>query len=890
MKKTPLLITIGIALLIATGYFIHERFIRQQPVIPWDLVPSDAIIVYEKDHCNACVDELSKSSTLWNIIESVAFYKKPVDSLRSRINSILKDKQGFLISAHVTKKDDFDLVYYLPHQVPIELFLELRGGNYKFSGREFNGIRINEIKISSQIFSFATIDNAWIGSFTPFLIEDVIRTHRAKPSAGFKKNISGSQVISSIKDDAGTIYIQLKNFTDWLSLFSNDGSLFNYELGKSAILDVKANENTTVLNGFSTDSIDRTKYMLSVFHHQSPVSFGLKHLISNRAVAVSSYGISDGKKFSTDLENFVKHQKPRLRDTVNLLSAAHKFKIGELYDLISDEIGVCFLESSKDRKLTKVLLIESRENSPWLKTFNGISEKFSVDTVFYEMYSQYEIREIPVYKFPEKIFWPLVTGFKQSFYTSIDNVILISDDLEELKNFLDDIEAEDTWGKSVSQNRFLESTLLESNVSLYFNPGKVWNLLMADLHPRWQFFVRDHQTLLQSLQMSSLQFSHLNNNYYTNVLFTYKPFVSSQAKSKIPGQKLIINFDQGIRTLYAVKSHINRSNEILVQDSLNDLSLISTEGKALWKVSIGDQITSEITQIDFFNNGKLQYFFSTPNAIHILDRLGNYVDPYPLYLSGTEIEHVSTLDYDNSKKYRILISDKKGKLWMFDKAGKKLEGWHPRDIGGSLAMAPRHHRIKGKDYIIAIRKDGIVYLMNRRGENLKKFPLKSESIPAGDYFLEVGNTIFDTYFVIISRDGFRIKFSPDGKIQHKEALTKTSVSSTFSLVSEKSNKSYLILQQDGKQLTVTDASGKVILVNNVVGIKPTDIQYFDFGNGNVFITLTDKSQGLCYVYDGEGNLLSSPPFEGSSIEIRPFNSEQFRVFFIHRKALTLQPL
>jgi hypothetical protein len=630
--------------------------------------------------------------------------------------------------------------------------------------------------------------------------------------------------------------------------------------------------------------------MLSVFQHQSPITFGLKHLIPNRAITVSNYGISNGQTFSEDLRNFAGKKNPMVRDTLIRLSRDNNFNLEDLYAEISDELSVCVFESSKGKTVSKVLLIETKKPEKWIATFNKVAAKLSIDTIFFERYAQYEIREVPVFKFPEKMFWPLVTGFRQSFYTSIGNVIVVADNLEELKDFLDDIEAEDTWGKSVAQNKFLESTLLESNFSLYINSSRSWNVISQHLQPRWQYFVRENLALLQSLKMSSLQFSHLNNSYYTNALFTYKPFNASRKTPESSSNKTVTSFDRGILNIHTVRSHINRSNEILLQDSLNDLSLISAEGKILWKLPIGDRIVSEVSQIDFYNNGKLQYLFSTTNAIHVIDRLGNYVDPYPVQLNSVEIEFLSVIDYDNSKKYRILLADKKGKLWMYDKEGRLLEGWQPKDVGAGLAMVPRHYRIKGKDYLLAVRTDGQVYLMNRRGEDLRKFPLNSESIPSGDCYLEVGNTVANTYFVIVSRDGFRIKFNVEGKIQSREALLKTSVSSVFSLVNAKSSKSYLILQQDGRQLSLADESGRKIVIANLSGIKPSDIRYFNFGGGKMFIVLKDKTQGFSYVYDGEGNLLTTPPLESTLVEIRASNSDQPNVFFVQGKSLIIQPL
>src|SRR5690606_32504518 len=222
----------------------------------------------------------------------------------------------------------------------------------------------------------------------------------------------------------------------------------------------------------------------------------------------------------------------------------------------------------------------------------------------------YVIREIPAHRFPEKILWPLVQGFDHTFYSVYGHTVFMGDNLEELKYFLDDIEHEDIWGKSVSKNQFLETTLLESNISVFINTPKIWNVIAPKLNPRWRQFIRNNQSLLQSLQMSAFQFSHLNNTYYTNITLTEsegKPEVAFASSAR----RNLVYFSEPIQRLHAVKSHVSQANEILIQDSLNDLSLVTMEGKVLWKIPVGDQITSDIEQIDFYANGKLQYLFAT---------------------------------------------------------------------------------------------------------------------------------------------------------------------------------------------------------------------------------------------------------------------------------------
>jgi hypothetical protein len=886
LKKIPLLITVGIVALIVGGYFFYEKIILANPLRAWDLVPSGTILVYEKDICNSCIEEMQQS-TLWDIVETAAYNTKPSDSLRNKLDAIIRNREGLLVSAHITKKDDFDLVFYLPDAKSVLAQLQTVSlKTYKLSQRTFNEIKINEVSVSGRTFSWIVIENVWIGSYTSFLLEDVIRTYNGKPN--FRKTNPETQRLPRITGDAGNVYIHLKHFSEWLAIFLPDNTK-PFPMGKSAVLDIKSVNNSLVFNGFSLDSASYSSYFLSIFRNQSPVSFSLKNYVPNRALTFMSYGINDGAAFSDDLKRFTAVHRPHLRDTLNKISATLKFDWKDLLSQVNNEIGVCVVESPRNQGLSKIVMLETTAPQVWLKQLNAISEKLSADTIFYERFSDYVIREIPVYRFAEKLLWPLVQGFDHTYYSSIGNLIILGDNLEELKLVLEDIQEEDIWGKSVLKNQFLESTLLESNVSLFINTPKVWNVLLPRLQPRWKKFVRDNQSLLQSVQMSAFQFSHLNNTFYTNITINHAKEKTDVAFASA-SRRNVVHFNQAIQKLHAVRSHVSRADEILIQDSLNDVSLLNMEGRVLWKIPLGDRITSNVEQIDFYNNGKLQYIFTTHDAIHIIDRLGNYVSPYPLHLPGKDIEELSVVDYDRSKKYRFLVTENNGRIWMFDKSGQNLEGWNPRDIGGETLVPPAHHRIKGKDYIIAIGKDGFVNLYNRRGEMLKGFPLDLQGKPQGDYFLEMGSNLANTFFVIVTRDGYRVKFNPEGKIESRETLLRASVGSQFSLIAEKTKKSYLILQHDSRQLIISDESGKKIIEDASIGQKNVDIRYNQVGAGKAFISLTDKIQELSYVFDGNGLLLTNPPLESSAIEVRMTNSDQSYLFFIHGNSLTIQPL
>ena len=880
------------------GYFLYTRIINKPFIGGWDVIPAEAIFVYEGSPCESCLDELRSSSVI-TLVNRAIFPADEKDSLGKITDLILQNfGQGSLVSMHITKKDDFDFVFYLPFTQQLQLQfnsfteqLKKENGSkpVRMSDREYNGVRIFEATLKGKTFSWLYLDKVWIGSFTPVLIEDVVRTYNQE-AKNFRAELAAVDQLHTIKKDGGNIYLNLKKAAQWISLFTNDDpSLLIHQFGQSALLDVKVSDNSNfVLNGFCLDSAQNPNYILSSFSSQQPVSFNLKQFVSNRALMFASYGISNGKNFSRDLHNFNKNNIA-LQDSLKKISDTYHIDPEKLTSTLSGELGVCWMES-KGMTLSKVLIINSSNTNEWMTTFNTLSERLSIDTVFYERFSDYEIRELPLYRFPEKVLWPLVSGFNTSYYTQSGNSIILGDNLEELKRFLEDIDREETWGKSVAQNKFLESTLLESNISLYINTPRIWSVLETSLHPRWKKFVQDNRSLIKSIGMGAVQFSHLNDSYYTNISWSYKSVPAARQAETRTTDKIITNVSETLSKIFIVKSHISKNEEVLIQDSTQNIRLVSSDGRILWTLPLEGRIIGDVEQVDFFSNGKLQYFFATADALHIVDRLGNYVKPFPVKINEREVEFVSIVDYDHSKKYRFLVAGKSGKLWMFDKHGVNLEGWTPKDIGESLFAAPRHYRIRGKDYIVAIRKDGNAFVMNRRGETLNGFPLNLNARPAGEYFLESGNTLQSTYFVLISRDGFRIKFTLEGKVQNREALVKNTADARFSLIGEKDNKSYLILRQEPRQLMLSDDNLKPVVVSDFMGNNPVEMHYVDFGAGKIYIAITDGSQDLSYVYDEEGHLLTSTPVESTAIAVRPLDFDKLRIFSINGKSLTIQGL
>ncbi len=114
---------------------------------------------------------------------------------------------------------------------------------------------------------------------------------------------------------------------------------------------------------------------------------------------------------------------------------------------------------------------------------------------------------------------------------------------------------------------------------------------------------------------------------------------------------------------------------------------------------MGQKIVTDIHQIDYLKNGKLQYLFATHNQLQLVDRNGKIVEGFPKKLpKGVEADQLALVDYDNTKVYRFLVSDKNGKLCYsarveflplgeFSKNGDYMEADNEREVKPKLSVA-----------------------------------------------------------------------------------------------------------------------------------------------------------------------------------------------------------
>lgn len=906
MKRAFWIVIIFIILATVAFYIFQDKLFTKESGV-FDLVPEDAVTVIETSNAVGLWNNFIATSIWKNLSQSNEYliWQQDLEQLDSiagsngELDNAFKGKQ-FLISTHPIAKDEYDHIFFIP--IPgMENFgalsktIEHYKSRFSFTERIYNNIKITEIKDRqrAKIFSFIMLDNYFIGSFTPFLVEDVIRNADNEIAPSFK-NLHSS-VFDHLTPTQGEtrVYLNFSFLEPFVRIFLKEYGGINKTLrlfSGLTVFDLDMDDKNIYLNGFTYNQDD--SYLAKVYKEQRPLRSDLKNYLPNRTSLLWHITFSDFMDWEMARSDFIHESDDEYIGSMEFFSRFN-FNRKELYSNLSGDLGLAYLESIDNEYPDKVLFIKSANIDKTMSMFTELalnsSKSNGEDSVYFEEFSENKLMFIDINELPNRLFGPTFYGFRNTYFTNLDDYLLISNKIQVLKTLISDFESEDTWGKSVKQNMFLQSTQEETNLSLIVNIPRAWDLIKANLNPVYQERMDKLAPQLRRFNMTAFHISSDGNEFFTSMVINHLDFDPTIVKRSnfILENEFEIN-DSIVSKPMIVRNHVNQSLEIILHDKSNNLSLISTDGKSIWIDSVGPDMNTDLFQIDYFINNKLQYLFATGRKVNLFDRNGNKVEGFPWILDYT-IDRIMVIDYDKSKNYRIFISDNTGNLYLYDKAGNNLDGWDPRPVTGRLSSPPFHVKVRGKDCMIAVQENGIINVMNRRGEMYPGFPLDLKSKILSDIFIEVGEDFSKTRLITVTENGEIVNLNLNGLVIFRDQLIKPSREAQFRLVKEKQGKGYVIVIQELNKVTVLDKNGNRIFNDHYLSNDQFSVQYYNFGTGEEVYAITDAIQGFTYLYNSLGNLVNSEPLSSSFPVAIVYSStlSKFRVYHGHQNKMMI---
>ena len=165
-----------------------------------------------------------------------------------------------------------------------------------------------------------------------------------------------------------------------------------------------------------------------------------------------------------------------------------------------------------------------------------------------------------------------------------------------------------------------------------------------------------------------------------------------------------------------------KDNDFYQNDNMY-LCLRDENGKGLWGVTFTEPICGRVQNVDFFNNGKIQFLFAYGSKLHMIDRLGRFVSGFPMELGKDVLLGPDVYDFNGKKAYNVMVLHKDNTVEMYNLKGRKPEKWLGITCDETIVGLPELVKQDGRQYWL-VTTTGDKYVFDFYGGS----PLKGKEI------------------------------------------------------------------------------------------------------------------------------------------------------------------
>jgi hypothetical protein len=891
-----LLIILLVLCLGVAAYFLPD-FLFNKKIHAADLVSPDAVFVFETTEPVTAWNQLV-SQPIWERLAALPSLDQledqllSLDSLAGRSGNLEKLLKGhnFAVSLHQTGKEEFDFLFSITfsgkgqEEFTQSLLEKINPEN--IHSRNHSGVRIFEYDNPSgtAVFSYALIDNLVLASYSSFLIEDAIRQTETNELETFKSTYPELFEAQPEPQGLGVLRLSSRGVAGLVRGISGGKADASMEIFSkndlSANVELQLADNKIVFEGrsffASGEQVDLTG-------NQTDKSQSFSNYISNRTAIFHQYDMSGPIEVKA-----IPSQAFEYKGTLTG-ELERGFQSDLFFERLTGEMGYMILEENGQAEMDKILLLKTasvEEQLDLIKEFNLNYVEGDPEQLGYDFYSGREIFVVGAEEFPAHIFEGKFVGFRNTYVFAFENMLVFGSNMNAVKIFLDDVHNDNTWGKSIHHKKFIDSQDQEGGYYFTLNVPRIWPSLVSMSSPDWKVLFQKYAPQLNSIDWLSLR----QNGQTTHIEFRYNLDPIKSITDIVLAESMTVAFND--RLIYGprvIRNFNDKSSDYLVQDELHQVHLVSDDENIIFSYPLDGPIVSDVFQIDFYKNGKLQMLFATENAIYAFDRLGTLLPGYPFRLpSGAAISHLNLVDYDNKLEYRYFVSNVIGELFLFDKHGNNLEGWAPKDISNMPATTPAHHRLWGKgDFMVALNTSGELYLMNRKGELRTGSPIKLGAGVSTNYTLIERGNASEAQLVTINEEGEVVSVNFNGELTYRNQLLRPDKNTKFHLIKDPSNNGYLFVLHEYNKISVLNADAEPLFEKGMFS-DDLSFQYYSFGGDKNIFVVIDKIQEFIYLYNLQGELLNTRPingYENVAIKYSGSNNE-YSILAIHGNHLS----
>ena len=736
MKKIALIV-FGIVLLGGIGFalwWVNERE-REVDVPKESFIPYNSAVVI---NVNANADLLPKVATAFNR-EIKAFRK----SMLSRVVDTLKqasqvDTSSYVMAIRVEGKQSIRFLYVLNRsglfsRGDVDAFLQKMFAGVQVKERKYNNQKIYLASRGKDEVCYAVVGGMVLVSNSELYVEDAVN-QLSNPNEDEKDGAPRFRNVNRyFSAGAGlNVFLNTTCFSDLLPLLLQKDFIAKQtniaKWFKWGALDGEIKPSGVSFNGFV--HYDGLKAAFPVaFKGQLPQDSKLDAVMPADVKSVSILALSDVKNYLASLETYrygagqIENVRKRKQEFARLFGD----KLDEEWQaLLKGEWGKGTLSYDASRKQEEgIVVVHVKAGSlarglleKMLKSYaskSGISE-----TSLYRSFALDKDKKVSYFKMPVPDFagvmWGYVLGGIETNYVLVeDNYVVFSSSERGLQVFASDYMRR----LSVRDQEWYQK--LRTKLSSKFN----WMYLseMVAMLPYYEQVTKGAlRELLERNKEGMEVFSSFGLQWVCEGDMLYHTlFLSTE---EVEPKQAQIMWQTRLDARMSMKptivvNHNTGERELFVQDEGNTIYLINDVGRILWKLPIEGKINSEVYQVDMFKNGKLQYLFSTPGHLYLIDRNGNYLPRFPLAFKSPCERGISVADYENNKNYRVFAPGADHHVYLYEVSGNFVKGWDVPKSDNDIVSKIYHFRVEGKDYLVYADRYRL-YILDRKGKERVK--------------------------------------------------------------------------------------------------------------------------------------------------------------------------
>lgn len=766
--------------------------------------------------------ENNEFSTLYNSIDNLN------KELEKNGASIWMSKD-YSMSLHTTGSKEFGHLFIVD---------DIREDALKSINKAFNKKEITLESYENQTInhlgkfglSFVQVNQFFILSTSKILIKDAIRQHGAPtdlPSDPHFKNAFKE----ADRSEFCNIYVQTKELISIFEMTYKSSFSFLNNIDEWLALDLNIDSDRILLTGMCTAKEDNRLHKL-MFGKKGLKTNVFEYLPSNTHFFVSKV-FPDMEQYMTSRIKTLEHQQ-RLKQW-----KAYKKKLTynakDFLKTLGNEYtyAICGSELNPNNAVGFVK-IEEMDNAKKYLTISDLPK-----------YRGYQFRELADNKFFDFVLGDYFKDFNKSKCIIIDEYAIFSNELSNLKSIVNDYIGKNTLESQESFMQLKDELSSRSNVWIYLSEDAL-SLFPAQM-ARKQFVDQQKEVghKIKNLGKIFAQVKVDDDSFKINI-------VGKNPKKEWKSPKLKAEWSIELDNKFTMApqklwNHVDKRNEIALQDNGNILYLISERGKILWKKQLDEKVIGSIKQIDIYKNNRLQMLVQTKSKIHLFDRNGEMVKGYPIVLPSPSSAEMAVFDYNQTKSYRLLVPCNEH-LAMFNQNGEAVKGWKAYNQDYPIIKKPQHFIIDDKDYILTENKNKTLFSFKRNGDIRSQLQLNTKSHENSSYVL-VNST--NPNFKMISYNNMINVFDSENTLQSSEI----SQERIFDINMNSETLSYLTKDEFIIEYNEDKFSYDLEVNNEHTQI----VNYQD----NLFSVL-DMENEKVYVFNKEAKLLDQFPIYGST--------------------------